>query len=101
MITAMSRSLPVRYRRTADMVMCLLVIPRPGSRPTYFVPLRKRTLGIVCIGLTGSRGGPMRELCHHLLEVPAADAPKIQEGHLVLGHILCGLIENAIFGNRV
>jgi len=41
----------------------------------------------------------MRELCDHLLEVPSSDTPKIQEGHLVLGHILCGLVENAIFKN--
>lgn len=56
-----------------------------------------RAKGMVCIGLTGNRGGPMRELCDFLLEVPSADTPKIQEGHLVLGHILCGLIENAMF----
>ncbi len=59
-----------------------------------------RTRSLVCVGLTGNRGGPMRELCHHLLEVPVADTPKIQEGHLVLGHILCGLIENAIFKKK-
>lgn len=53
--------------------------------------------GLICIGFTGNRGGPMRELCHHLLEVPSADTPKIQEGHLVLGHILCGLVEREIF----
>ena len=56
-----------------------------------------RANGMVCVGLTGNRGGPMRELCDFLLEVPAASTPKIQEGHLVLGHILCGLVENAIF----
>ncbi|MDG0980802.1 MAG: D-sedoheptulose 7-phosphate isomerase [Halieaceae bacterium] len=56
-----------------------------------------RARGLVCIGLTGNRGGPMRELCNYLLEVPSSDTPKIQEGHLVLGHILCGLVENAIF----
>jgi len=59
-----------------------------------------RARGMVCVGFAGNRGGPMRELCHHLLEVPAAETPKIQEGHLVLGHILCGLIENAIFKNK-
>ena len=52
---------------------------------------------LVCVGLTGNHGGPMRELCDFLLEVPSADTPKIQEGHLVLGHILCGLVENALF----
>jgi D-sedoheptulose 7-phosphate isomerase len=57
-----------------------------------------REVGLVCIGLTGNRGGPMRELCHFLLEVPSADTPKIQEGHLVLGHVLCGLVEREMFG---
>jgi D-sedoheptulose 7-phosphate isomerase len=57
-----------------------------------------RKAGIVTIGLTGNRGGPMLELCDHLLAVPSDCTPKIQEGHLVLGHIICGLIEEAIFG---
>lgn len=59
-----------------------------------------RSHGLVSIGLTGNRGGPMRELCDHLLEVPSSDTPKIQEGHLVIGHILCGLVEDAIFKDR-
>jgi D-sedoheptulose 7-phosphate isomerase len=37
------------------------------------------------------------ELCDYLLEVPSHHTPKIQEGHLVLGHILCGLVERALF----
>lgn len=56
-----------------------------------------RSRGLVCVGLTGNCGGPMRELCDILLEVPSNNTPKIQEGHLVLGHILCGLIEEALF----
>jgi D-sedoheptulose 7-phosphate isomerase len=56
-----------------------------------------RAHGLVCIGLTGNRGGPMQSLCDHLLEVPSGSTPKIQEGHLVLGHTLCGLIERALF----
>jgi D-sedoheptulose 7-phosphate isomerase len=56
-----------------------------------------RAMELVCIGLTGNRIGPMRELCDYLLEVPSSVTPKIQEGHLVLGHILCGLVENALF----
>ncbi len=57
-----------------------------------------REAQMTCIGLTGNRGGPMHELCDHLLDVPSADTPKIQEGHLVIGHILCGLVEREIFG---
>jgi D-sedoheptulose 7-phosphate isomerase len=56
--------------------------------------------GLICVGFTGNRGGPMRELCHHLLEVPSGDTPKIQEGHLVLGHIICGLVERDMFGTE-
>lgn len=56
-----------------------------------------RKQGVITIGLTGNRGGPMQDLCDHLLEVPSADTPRIQEGHAVLGHILCGLVENEIF----
>jgi D-sedoheptulose 7-phosphate isomerase len=58
-----------------------------------------RESGLLTLGLAGNRGGPMHELCDHLLEVPSPDTPKIQEGHLILGHILCGLVERAIFGN--
>jgi D-sedoheptulose 7-phosphate isomerase len=56
-----------------------------------------RSRGLVTIGLTGNHGGAMAELCDYLLAVPSSDTPKIQEGHLVLGHILCGLVENALF----
>lgn len=56
-----------------------------------------RNRGMICVGLTGNLGGPMRELCDFLLEVPSSNTPKIQEGHIVLGHILCGLVESAIF----
>jgi D-sedoheptulose 7-phosphate isomerase len=52
---------------------------------------------VVTIAMTGNRGGPLKDLCDHYLDVPSSDTPKIQEGHAVLGHILCGLVENAIF----
>ena len=52
---------------------------------------------LVCIGLTGNHGGQMTELCDFLLEIPSGDTPKIQEGHSVVGHILCGLVEQALF----
>jgi D-sedoheptulose 7-phosphate isomerase len=69
-----------------------------GKSPNILLALEEaRSRGLVCIGLTGNRGGPMKELCNHILEVPSADTPKIQEGHLVLGHILCGIVESAIF----
>jgi D-sedoheptulose 7-phosphate isomerase len=69
-----------------------------GQSPNVLLAFKEaRSRGLICVGLTGNRGGPMRELCDYCLEVPSSDTPKIQEGHLVLGHILCGLVENAIF----
>jgi D-sedoheptulose 7-phosphate isomerase len=56
-----------------------------------------RRQGLLCIGFTGNRGGPMHELCDRVLAVSSDSTPKIQEGHLVMGHILCGLVERAMF----
>jgi D-sedoheptulose 7-phosphate isomerase len=69
-----------------------------GRSPNILKALEAaRSVQVVTIGMTGNRGGPMLELCDHLLAVPSADTPKIQEGHGVLGHILCGLVEQAMF----
>lgn len=70
-----------------------------GTSPNVlrgFEEARRR--GLVCVGFTGNRGGPMRHLCDQLIEVPSSETPRIQEGHLVLGHTLCGLIERECFG---
>ncbi len=69
-----------------------------GSSPNIVLALQHaRQQGLVTIGMTGNRCGTMTAWCDHLLDVPSADTPKIQEGHLVLGHTLCGLIEQAMF----
>jgi D-sedoheptulose 7-phosphate isomerase len=53
--------------------------------------------GMLVIGLTGARGWARPELCDLCLRMPSLETPKIQEGHLVVGHILCGLVEAALF----
>lgn len=69
-----------------------------GKSPNILCAFEEaRSRGLVNIGLTGNRGGPMRDLCDFLLEVPSNNTPKIQEGHLVLGHIICGLVESQLF----
>lgn len=52
---------------------------------------------IICVGFTGSRGGPMRDLCDILLEAPSHITSDIQEAHLVLGHLICRIVEQHIF----
>jgi D-sedoheptulose 7-phosphate isomerase len=69
-----------------------------GKSPNVIAAMQEaKNRGVVCIGMTGNRGGPMKDQCDYYLDVPSADTPKIQEGHAVLGHILCGLVESALF----
>lgn len=69
-----------------------------GKSPNILRALEEaKNKGLVCIGMTGNNNGPMLGLCDYLLQVPSEDTPKIQEGHLVLGHIICGLVEKAMF----
>lgn len=69
-----------------------------GSSPNILQALEiAKFNGLICVGLTGNRRGAMVDHCDYLFEVPSADTPKIQEGHLVLGHILCGLVESELF----
>ena len=69
-----------------------------GKSPNVLAAMAEaRAKGLVCIAMTGNRGGPMRELADHYLDVPSAETPRIQEGHAVLGHILCGLVESSLF----
>ena len=69
-----------------------------GTSPNILAAFEEaHSMELACIGLTGNRGGEIIELCDFSLEVPSSDTPKIQEGHLVLGHIICGLIENKLF----
>jgi D-sedoheptulose 7-phosphate isomerase len=76
----------------------LIAYSTSGRSPNIVAALQTaREAGLVTIGFTGNRQGTMNAWCDHLLAVPSADTPKIQEGHLVLGHILCGLIESALF----
>ena len=76
----------------------LVVYSTSGKSPNVLRALEAaRSQGLVTIGFTGNRGGPMHALCDHVLATPSPDTPKIQEGHLVMGHIFCGLVERAMF----
>jgi len=59
--------------------------------------LASREKGIFTIGMTGATGGDMLALCDLCLRVPSLETQKIQEGHIVLGHIFCGLVERMMF----
>ncbi|GAB3415950.1 D-sedoheptulose-7-phosphate isomerase [Niabella aquatica] len=52
---------------------------------------------MVTIGFTGESGGSMKPLSDYLINIPAADTPRIQECHMLLGHIICQLVEEKYF----
>ncbi len=54
--------------------------------------------GVTTIGFTGSTGGKMKDASDILLNVPSNDTPRIQESHIMIGHIICQLVEEQIFG---
>ncbi len=56
-----------------------------------------KSMGIVTIGFTGAAGGKMSELSDVLINVPSTDTPRIQESHILIGHIICELVEAQLF----
>ncbi len=54
---------------------------------------------ITTIGLTGATGGQMKPYSDFLFNVPSTDTPRIQESHILIGHIICQLVEEKIFGS--
>ena len=52
---------------------------------------------MVTIGFTGKSGGELRTLCNHLINIPSTDTPRIQESHIMVGHIICQLVEEKYF----
>jgi D-sedoheptulose 7-phosphate isomerase len=58
-----------------------------------------RKLGMITVGMTGAGGQSLAGYCDHLLISPSVDTPRIQEAHITMGHILCELVEDQLFGN--
>jgi D-sedoheptulose 7-phosphate isomerase len=54
-------------------------------------------LGMITVGLTGEAGGKMKDVSTHLISIPSKDTPRIQESHILIGHIICELIESELF----
>ncbi len=56
-----------------------------------------KEMGIITIGLTGQSGGEMKVLSDYLINVPSNDTPRIQECHILVGHIICEFVEDILF----
>ncbi len=54
-------------------------------------------IGMINVVLTGGSGGKLRNMCNYLINVPSSDTPRIQESHIMIGHIICELVETELF----
>ena len=75
-------------------------ISTSGNSPNVLAALQcAKELGITAVGLTGQGETKMHEHCDYCIRVPSESTPRIQESHIMLGHIICGIVEDALFGN--
>ncbi|MFN8346734.1 MAG: D-sedoheptulose 7-phosphate isomerase [Spirosomataceae bacterium] len=76
----------------------LVGISTSGNSPNVIKALEAANkLGMITVGMTGETGGKMKEVSKFLLNIPSKDTPRIQECHILLGHILCEIVEANVF----
>jgi len=76
----------------------LVGISTSGNSKNICNAFRKaKDLGVITVALTGATGGEMKGMADYLLNVPSTDTPRIQESHIMLGHIICEIVEATIF----
>ena len=57
-------------------------------------------LGMITVGMTAESGGRMKSGCNYLINIPSTDTPRIQESHILAGHIICEMVETQLFAAR-
>lgn len=76
----------------------LFAISTSGNSKNILAAIEEgRNAGMIIVGMTGENGGKMNTLCDFMLKSPSNDTPRIQETHILMGHILCQLIEEGLF----
>ena len=76
----------------------LIGISTSGNSKKIVLALEEaKKIGMATIGLTGSKGGIMKDICDINLAMPSEDTPRIQECHIMIGHIICQMVEDMYF----
>jgi len=71
-----------------------------GNSPNVIEALRvAKKRDMVTVGMAGARGGKMAPFCDHFIRIPSTETPRIQEGHMLIGHTVCEIVEDEIFGH--
>ncbi len=75
-------------------------ISTSGNSANIVTALKKaREQGIITVGFTGEKEGKMDQYCDYCLKVPSTNTPRIQECHILMGHIICTMVEEQLFGH--
>jgi len=75
-------------------------ISTSGNSPNVLEAIRlARRKKMKTVGLTGDNGGQLKAEAEYCICVPSRETPRIQEVHILIGHILCEIVEKALFGN--
>ena len=79
----------------------LFGISTSGNSKNVLLAMKKaKELGMITIALTGEGGGEMAEFADFLIAIPSKDTPRIQEVHILVGHIICQIVEEELFGKK-
>ena len=85
------------YGRKGDI---LVGISTSGNSPNVVKAMQNaKEIGMITVGFTGRKGGKMKEICDIMIQVSSDETPRIQEVHILVGHIICQLIEEEMFPN--
>ena len=76
----------------------LIALSTSGNSVNIIKALEQaQQIGMVTVSFTGETGGKMRQLSDYLINVPSTDTPRIQETHIMIGHIICQMTEEQLF----
>jgi len=76
-------------------------ITTSGNSPNIILGIQKaRNLGAITVAFTGSTGGQIRGQTDYLITVPSDVTPHIQECHIMIGHVICYIVEKELFGKK-
>jgi D-sedoheptulose 7-phosphate isomerase len=76
-------------------------ITTSGNSPNIILGIQKaRNLGAITVAFTGSTGGQIRGQADYLITVPSDVTPHIQECHIMIGHVICYIVEKELFGKK-
>jgi len=79
----------------------VIAISAGGNSPNIVLAVEEaKKKGAITIGFVGKQGGKLKKMADYVIHVPSDNTARIQEMHILIGHIICGLVEEVLFGGK-